>query len=957
MVEPVTDTLANTETAEMPVMETPASPVIEAVMKKPADAPKVIRKVAPAQPITRQAPEIAEEIPGTTTSRALSRLKGLVEDAPEENAFGLPKLATDGPSRRSASPGVQAPDLAEDNILNPTTSDDVLGTLERLRTALSRDITTNPMEVLKASRRAGAERMAKLLDQIKTVPPDTSLLRSRVLSPTQPEPVQPQKKASVDEFINDLADIRREPPRAVGPDRPIENTASVDADITDALLRDSAPPTEPVSEPLAPEGQPLNFEDRVTRIKRQAYAEEEILQKAAEDAAKDAKAADDAKAKQPLSDEQKKAMTVDALARYFKDEPDAKARMDGVSAEGYRTAPNIGQLNEPSEPTGKGLAAKALAAVGEPPSGQTVGKMNPGFLDKLARLFSNEEPAETGWSAQVEVDDPTPPTGLTAGGGTPAQQVPEVAQTGWTTSVELNAGDGNSVLLGVTETPVDRPVDVIEPVQPPPETAQQEPAAVAKQPTTPPVAALPAPDQTLAELDLPPVEPELPEIVAEPEPKPQPKPQPKLEPITEGNILEQIEARLRKREGLPPLEPDARGNRFDSGPEATAPAEARGLDAALYKLDELTPPTDSLDAKLGSLDEPTSKLDDSLDAAFGEPTEITAPVDKSLDAAFGEPVTESTVEAAESPKPGTAKRARRSAPPTLPYSDPLRAPVATTAAKSLPPLPTPRVTRAMPLRQPSAAEEAAQRAMHLERQEALTTGYPTPGQVAANQPASAPTLWPVTELAKNDSPTKPARPARPSMLSRTTLTGVQMSLGESVTLENSLPPEGGIDPNNECVKKNRGTTLFCIEPIDWPASISDKFQVPTILYTGPMAIVRFDQGTATRLHALFPSDDFEAVSAFYQTRYGTPTELWKRSIAPLAEPRRDNPTIAWRSRDPKTNVVSILELRKYDDTRGGFPDTNRGAVMLYTANSPPIFPQVSSHELMRIGRLKQAEGG
>lgn len=195
------------------------------------------------------------------------------------------------------------------------------------------------------------------------------------------------------------------------------------------------------------------------------------------------------------------------------------------------------------------------------------------------------------------------------------------------------------------------------------------------------------------------------------------------------------------------------------------------------------------------------------------------------------------------------------------------------------------------------------------------------------------------------------------MLSRTTLTGVQMSLGESVTLENTLPPDGGIDPNNECVKKNRGTTLFCIEPIDWPASISDKFQVPTILYTGPMAIVRFDQGTATRLHALFPSDDFEAVLAYYQTRYGTPTELWKRSIAPLAEPRRDNPTIAWRNRDPKTNAVSILELRKYDDTRGGFPDTNRGAVMLYTANSPPIFPQVSSHELMRIGRLKQADGG
>ena len=49
-------------------------------------------------------------------------------------------------------------------------------------------------------------------------------------------------------------------------------------------------------------------------------------------------------------------------------------------------------------------------------------------------------------------------------------------------------------------------------------------------------------------------------------------------------------------------------------------------------------------------------------------------------------------------------------------------------------------------------------------------------------------------------------------------------------------------------------------------------------------------------------------------------------------------------------VITVLEIRKFDDSRGGFPDTNRGAVMLYLANSPPIFPQVSSHELMRFGR-------
>ena len=52
------------------------------------------------------------------------------------------------------------------------------------------------------------------------------------------------------------------------------------------------------------------------------------------------------------------------------------------------------------------------------------------------------------------------------------------------------------------------------------------------------------------------------------------------------------------------------------------------------------------------------------------------------------------------------------------------------------------------------------------------------------------------------------------------------------------------------------------------------------------------------------------------------------------------------------SVITVLEIRKFDDSRGGFPDTNRGAVMLYLANSPPILPQVSSHELMRISRTR-----
>ncbi|MCH7832215.1 MAG: hypothetical protein IIC55_05025 [Proteobacteria bacterium] len=228
-------------------------------------------------------------------------------------------------------------------------------------------------------------------------------------------------------------------------------------------------------------------------------------------------------------------------------------------------------------------------------------------------------------------------------------------------------------------------------------------------------------------------------------------------------------------------------------------------------------------------------------------------------------------------------------------------------------------------------------------------GEQAPGEQAGGD--KPPKYWPITEVKSAETPPLTARkPVRGSLL-RTSLTGVTLSLGESVSLENSFPPAGaGIDPYNRCVKKNRGTTLFCLETVDWPEAMQPDFLVPTILYTGQKAIARYDQGIASRFHALFPSESFQRIAGYFHQRFGEPTDAWNRSIAPFAQPRQDNPTLAWRSIDPESQVITVLEIRKYDDSRGGFPDTKRGAVMLYLANAPPIFPQVSSHELMRLSR-------
>jgi hypothetical protein len=219
-----------------------------------------------------------------------------------------------------------------------------------------------------------------------------------------------------------------------------------------------------------------------------------------------------------------------------------------------------------------------------------------------------------------------------------------------------------------------------------------------------------------------------------------------------------------------------------------------------------------------------------------------------------------------------------------------------------------------------------------------------------------PKYWPITEVETAEK--LPVTPRKAPRRLKTSLSGVTLTLGQSVSLENSYPPVGsistggGIDPNNQCVKKNRGTTLFCLETVDWPEKMQPDFLVPTILYTRQKAIARYDQGIASRFHALFPSEAFKRIAQYLTERYGDPKDAWNRSIAPFAQPRQDNPILTWRSIEPKSQVITVVEIRKYDDSRGGFPDTNRGAVMLYLANSPPIFPQVSSHELMRISRTR-----
>ena len=226
---------------------------------------------------------------------------------------------------------------------------------------------------------------------------------------------------------------------------------------------------------------------------------------------------------------------------------------------------------------------------------------------------------------------------------------------------------------------------------------------------------------------------------------------------------------------------------------------------------------------------------------------------------------------------------------------------------------------------------------------------------------------PATEIASLQDGTRAARRATRQLTSRQSrstndrrrpsgaplarlrkpLQNVLLTLGDSIATEQPQLPRGIAEPD-ACVRKQLGKVFFCIIPVDWPRNIEDSFRVNTSFYQGSRAIARYDKGKATHYHAMFNSSDYDGVIEFLRRRFGPPTDVWKRVIAPFDQPRQPNPTFVWRSKNTETDTVTILEIRKFDDTREVFPDINHGAIRLYVAGGPPVFPVITALDIMNI---------
>ena len=197
----------------------------------------------------------------------------------------------------------------------------------------------------------------------------------------------------------------------------------------------------------------------------------------------------------------------------------------------------------------------------------------------------------------------------------------------------------------------------------------------------------------------------------------------------------------------------------------------------------------------------------------------------------------------------------------------------------------------------------------------------------------------------------PKRPSKKSeqKLHENWLKGVILKIGKMTALNKApLPQTSKSKFYQSCINKKLGSLIFCIVNLNWPESIRTFFLTDSILSKDTHTIVRYDRGAATYFHTFFPSKSYTSIISYFTQRFGAPTKKLERSIAPLAEKRRINPTATWQSITPETNLLTTLEVRMYDDNRGAFPDTKRGAVYLYNEKSLSVFPHVSLVELMLL---------
>jgi len=190
---------------------------------------------------------------------------------------------------------------------------------------------------------------------------------------------------------------------------------------------------------------------------------------------------------------------------------------------------------------------------------------------------------------------------------------------------------------------------------------------------------------------------------------------------------------------------------------------------------------------------------------------------------------------------------------------------------------------------------------------------------------------------------KTALAPKPGMVFDTAAWG----MGSNLKLGQTLSPMERQDL--PCFQKMAMTRTHCVRKVKWPSHLSRSFDGGTILYNGSKAIVGYDQGRATRIYSLFTSDSFDAVVGHYQKMLGAPLQTAVRKLRVLKGPALENNFVLWQMGKSSSNDGPVtVEIRRFDDIRQTFPDTENGVIRIYFDQTSPIFSRISPLDFMAL---------
>jgi hypothetical protein len=158
-----------------------------------------------------------------------------------------------------------------------------------------------------------------------------------------------------------------------------------------------------------------------------------------------------------------------------------------------------------------------------------------------------------------------------------------------------------------------------------------------------------------------------------------------------------------------------------------------------------------------------------------------------------------------------------------------------------------------------------------------------------------------------------------------------------------------------CVERAMHGSVFCLKNLDWPAEITSSFSTDTAFAMPGEGVVRYENGKASRIYAVFNAADFAQVIKYMQHKFGPPQEREIVWMHMLEAPKLPNTTFRWQAFNADRTEVIVLEVRNYDDLRRSFADMDHGMVRLYRNGSRPIFKHISTMDLMLMQRRRLAQ--